>query len=64
MRLLTKDGKPLNLENDPKLPIRAAWLSQGNIWWRVDLLFDELKEHRKYQKWFKFFSKTNLGRRL
>ena len=65
MRLLTKDGKPLNLENDPKLPIRAAWLSQGNIWWRVDLLFDELKkhaeEHRKYQKWFKFF-KDQLGK--
>ena len=68
MRLLTKDGEPLNLENDPKLPIRAAWLSQGNIWWRVDFLFDELKEHaaehRKYQKWFNFFQnqlrKTSL----
>ena len=69
MRLSTQDGKPLNLENDAKLPVRAAWLSQGNIWWRVDLFFDELAEHaaehRKYGKRFSFFQeqlgKTSLA---
>ena len=65
MRLSTQDGKPLDLENDAKLPVRAAWLSQGNIWWRVDLFFDELvehaAEHRKYGKWFSF-SQEQLGK--
>ena len=57
--LLIRDGKLLNLESDMKLPTRAAWLTQGDVWWRLDLFFDqmsnEVPENRQYNKWFEFF---------
>ena len=57
--LLIRDGRLLNLESDAKLPARAAWLTQGDIWWRLDLFFDEMKrdgsECRQYHKWYEFF---------
>ena len=52
--LLIRDGQLLNLENDAKLPARAAWLTQGDIWWRQDLFFDEMvkdgSERRQYHQ--------------
>lgn len=67
--LLIRDGQLLNLESDTKLPTRAAWLTQGDIWWRLDLFYDQMakdvSEQRKYNKWFDFFcgqlSKTSLN---
>ena len=57
--LLIRDGRLLNLESDAKLPARAAWFTQGDIWWRLDLFFDEMKrdgsECRQYHKWYEFF---------
>ena len=56
---IDSDGRLLNLESDAKLPARAAWLTQGDIWWRLDLFFDEMKrdgsECRQYHKWYEFF---------
>ena len=70
--LLIRDGKLLNLENDAKLPARAAWLTQGDIWWRQDLFFDEMvkdgSERRQYHQWYGFFEsqlkKTSLAGNL
>ena len=70
--LLIRDGKLLNLENDAKLPARAAWLTQGDIWWRQDLFFDEVvkdgSERRQYHQWYRFFEsqlkKTSLAGNL
>ena len=67
--LLIRDEKLLNLENDAKLPARAAWLTQGDIWWRQDLFFDEMvkdgSECRPYNHWCTFFrsqlKKTSLA---
>ena len=67
--LLIRDGQLLNLENDAKLPARAAWLTQGDIWWRLDLFFDEMvkggSERRQYHHWYALFysqlMKTSLA---